>query len=136
MSTPREQIEYALRMLTPQLGCDYRKFDGLGALMHPERDAISVDLRMPTITHRVEFSGPMLCRTTAAGTAETILDAIESGRNRLFADVQAHIAKHGDSRVRQLTEALREALVLLRSRSLAYGPDDWAEIARLHLVLG
>lgn len=135
MSVPSEQIEYALKLLTPQLGCDYRKIDGRGVLMHPERDAISVDLCMPAIAHRVEFSGPMLARSVA-GTGETILDAIENGRDRLFADVQAHIAKHGDSRVRQLTEALREALVLLRSRSLAYGPDDWAEIARLHLVLG
>lgn len=136
MSTPRDQIEYILRLVTPQLGCNYREHDGHGVVMSPDSDTMSVDLLMPRFAHRVAFDGKMLRRDDAAGCADTILDTVENGRNALFADVQAHIAKHGDSRVRQLTEALREALVLLRSRSLAYGPDDWAEIARLHLVLG
>lgn len=128
MSTFREQLEYATRRLVHDLGVRVRE---PAVMAEPTRDVLYVEMWMPLLRERVEIKAMPPSRCVGA----EFIDDMHAARDRLFEAVQAHIASYGDSRVRQLTSALGEALTLLRSRSLAYGPDEWADIGRLQLIL-
>ena len=94
-----------------------------------DKDACTIAISLPHIIENVEVGE----RAIHHG-GETLVDLLVAGRDRLFAKVHDHIAEHENTRVRQLENALDEAIKLIYSRILSYGPDEYEAVARLQTI--